>query len=59
MYICIQVVGRAEYLDVVESSGEMQEVDGIQRLHIQSGWISMNLRENGAVGAPIVERIDN
>mmetsp|Transcript_24926 Transcript_24926/g.42174 ORF Transcript_24926/g.42174 Transcript_24926/m.42174 type:complete len:173 (+) Transcript_24926:131-649(+) len=54
-----EVVGRAEYLDVVESTGEMQEVDGIQRLHIAAGWISMNLRENGTVGASIVERIDN
>jgi hypothetical protein len=53
------VVGRAEYLDIVESSGETREVDGIQRLNIQAGWISMNLREDGAVGAPIVERIDN
>lgn len=52
-------MGRAEYLDIVESSGEMQEVDGIQRLHIETGWISMNLRENGTVGAAIVERIDN
>mmetsp|Transcript_6129 Transcript_6129/g.9244 ORF Transcript_6129/g.9244 Transcript_6129/m.9244 type:complete len:172 (+) Transcript_6129:81-596(+) len=52
------VVGRAEYLDIVESTGEVQEVDGIQRLRIKQGWISMNLRENGSVGAPIVERVD-
>ncbi len=51
-------MGKAEYLDVVESNGEVQEIDGIQRLHIKQGWISMNLRENGGVGAPIVERID-
>lgn len=53
-----EVVGRAEYLDVVESNGEVQEIDGIQRLRIKQGWISMNLRENGTVGSPIVERID-
>jgi hypothetical protein len=53
-----EVVGRAEYLDIVESTGEVQEVDGIQRLRIKQGWISMNLRENGTVGAPIVERVD-
>jgi hypothetical protein len=53
-----EVVGRAEYLDLVESTGEVQEVDGIQRLRIKQGWISMNLRENGSVGAPIVERVD-
>lgn len=53
-----EVVGRAEYLDIVESTGEVQEVDGIQRLRIKQGWISMNLRENGSVGAPIVERVD-
>ena len=44
---------------MVESTGEMQEIDGIQRLHIKEGWISMNLRENGKVGAAVVERIDN
>ena len=53
-----EVVGRAEYLDIVESTGEVQEVDGIQRLRIKQGWISMNLRENDSVGAPVVERCD-
>mmetsp|Transcript_1296 Transcript_1296/g.2109 ORF Transcript_1296/g.2109 Transcript_1296/m.2109 type:complete len:172 (+) Transcript_1296:157-672(+) len=52
------VVGRAEYLDIVESTGEVQEVDGIQRLRIKQGWISMNLRVNGSAGAPTVERLD-
>jgi hypothetical protein len=56
--LCQQVVGRAEFLDIVESTGETQEIDGIQRLRIKQGWISMNLRENGSIGAPIVERID-
>jgi hypothetical protein len=45
-------------LDIVESSGEVQEIEGIQRLRIKQGWISMNLRENGTIGAPVVERID-
>ena len=53
-----QVVGRAEFGDVVESTGEVQEVDGIQRLKITQGWISMNLREKVSVGAPVVERMD-
>lgn len=51
-------MGRAEYLDIVESTGEIQEIDGIPRLKIKQGWISMNLRENGTLGAPVVERVD-
>lgn len=52
------VVGRAEFGDIIESTGEVQELDGIQRLKIKQGWISMNLREKGTIGAPVVERID-
>ncbi len=45
--------------DIVESTGEVQDMNGIQRLRISQGWISMNLREsNGTIGAPVVERID-
>jgi hypothetical protein len=67
IYICIhfvfridrQVVGNLAFGDIVESTGEVQDVNGIQRLRISQGWISMNLREaNGTVGAPVVERID-
>lgn len=53
------VVGNLAFGDVVESTGEVQDVDGIQRLKISQGWISMNLREsNGQIGAPVVERVD-
>ena len=52
-------MGNLAFGDIVESTGEVQDVDGIQRLKISQGWISMNLREsNGQVGAPVVERID-
>jgi hypothetical protein len=53
------VVGNLAFGDIVESTGEVQDVDGIQRLKISQGWISMNLREsNGQIGTPVVERID-
>jgi hypothetical protein len=54
-----EVTGSLAFGDVVESNGEVMEVNGVQRLCITQGWISMNLREaNGAVGAPVVERVD-
>lgn len=48
------IVCNVSFSQIIDSSGEIKIVDGICRLRVSNGWISMNLRNDGT---PIVEKI--